>query len=227
MGTSGGRKWAFIRGIAAGACAVGLVAWPSAISPSSLTFFTDSPAEKEVEPVAPRSAIETRLAAEAMRRMPELGEEGAGCLAAVIVEEAASADLDPVLVFAIIEVESAWVQGAVSERGARGLMQLRPGTLESEAREAGLEQGDPHDPVLNVRTGVRYFRRMVRAFGNPDLALVAYNTGPTRLSSYLRAVGEVPDSLWTYARRVRREERRLRQALGAPGEAVLAANLRR
>jgi len=226
MGTSEGRTGALARWLAAGVCAAGLVAWPDPISPGAAVGRYARVQEGPGE-VVPRSELEVRLAAEAMRRMPDLGEEGAGCLAAVVVEEAEGADLDPVLVFAIIEVESAWEQGAVSQRGARGLMQLRPGTLESVAREAGLDPGDPHDPILNIRTGVRYFHRMVRAFGDPDLALVAYNAGPTRLASYLRAVGEVPDALWTYARRVRREERRLRRSLGATGEEVLAANVQR
>jgi len=57
---------------------------------------------------------------------------------------------------------------------------------------------------------------MVETFGDPDLALVAYNAGPTRLASYIQAVGEVPDHLWSYARRVRREERRLRHGMAHP-----------
>jgi soluble lytic murein transglycosylase len=163
-----------------------------------------------------------RLAAEALRRRPSLGPDGAIALAQVILEESTASGLDPVLVLAMISVESAWETQAVSPRGARGLMQLRGATQASEERDAGLAPGNPHDPVHNVRMGVRYYGRMVETFGDPDLALVAYNAGPTRLASYLQAVGEVPDHLWSYARRVRREERRLRRGMGLGRDEVLA-----
>jgi soluble lytic murein transglycosylase-like protein len=92
-------------------------------------------------------------------------------------------------------------------------MQLRKVTQAGEEREAGLVPGDVHDPAHNVRMGIRYLARMVEVFGDEDLGLMAYNTGPTRLSSYLQAVGEVPDSLWSYVRKVRREERKLRREM--------------
>jgi len=228
MGTSMmERQRALGLGLGLGACALALVgiAWPRPTGHDALlaTRIRILPSE-EPAVLAPRTEAQKRLTAEALRRMPGLGEEGAGCLAEVIGEEASAAGLDPLLIFAIIEVESGWEPEAVSQRGARGLMQLRPGTFEGEAREGRLDMGNPHDPVLNVRAGIRYFHRLLRAFGNADLALVAYNTGPTRLSSYLRAVGEVPDSLLGYVRRVRKEERRLRRDLGVPAEDILAVN---
>jgi soluble lytic murein transglycosylase len=171
----------------------------------------------------PRARLRAWVVAELSERIPDLGEPGPAGLAAAILEESAAAGLDPVLVLAMIEVESGWDPGAVSQRGARGLMQLRPATLASEAREGGLQAADPHDPEVNVRAGIRYLARMVRQFGDDDLALVAYNAGPTRLASYVQAVGEVPDHLLGYARRVRREERVLRRALGTGSQPVLAS----
>jgi soluble lytic murein transglycosylase len=114
---------------------------------------------------------------------------------------------------AVIGVESRWEPGAVSERGARGLMQLRRLALETEERQAGLPPGDVHDPVHNVRMGVRYLARMVEFFDDVDLGLLAYNAGPTRVASYLNATDEVPASMWVYARKVRREERRIRREM--------------
>jgi soluble lytic murein transglycosylase-like protein len=170
----------------------------------------------------PRARLRAWLVAELAERAPDLGSPGPAGLAAAILEESAAAGLDPLLVLAMIEVESGWDPGAVSSRGARGLMQLRPATLRSEAREGGLDAADPHHPEVNVRAGIRYLARLVRQFGDDDLALVAYNTGPTRLASYVQAVGEVPDHLLAYARRVRREERALRRALGAAVSPALA-----
>ena len=153
------------------------------------------------------------LAAQVLERMPSLDVEEASRLATVVRGEAESVGLDPVLVMAVIGVESGWEPSAVSERGARGLMQLRRLALESEEREAGVAHGDVHDPVHNVRMGVRYLARMVEVFDDVDLALVAYNSGPTRLASHLNATDEVPDSMWSYARKVRREERRIRREM--------------
>lgn len=164
------------------------------------------------------------LAAEALRRMPALGADAARVVAQVILDEASLIGLDPVLVLAMIAVESGGASQAVSRRGARGLMQLLRSTQAEEEREGGLPAGDPHDPAHNVRVGVRYYGRMFETFGDPDLALVAYNVGPTRLSSYIQAVGEVPDAYWSYARRVRREEQRLRRSLGlGSGEPLTSA----
>jgi soluble lytic murein transglycosylase-like protein len=73
--------------------------------------------------------------------------------------------------------------------------------------------------------GVRYLARMIDVFGGEDLGLIAYNTGPTRLSSYVQAVGEVPDSLWSYVRKVRREERKLRREM-LHAEVLVAAAAR-
>jgi soluble lytic murein transglycosylase-like protein len=150
------------------------------------------------------------LAAQVLERMPSLEIEAASALAAVVREEAEAAGLEPLLVLAVIGVESSWEPAAISERGARGLMQLRKVAQAGEERDAGLAPGDVHDPVHNVRMGIRYLSRMIEAFGDEDLGLIAYNAGPTRLASYLQAVGEVPDSMWSYVRRVRREERKLR-----------------
>ncbi|HVO19694.1 MAG TPA: lytic transglycosylase domain-containing protein [Anaeromyxobacter sp.] len=137
-------------------------------------------------------------------------------IARAVAEEAAEASLDPALVLAIIEVESAWDPDAVSGREARGLMQLRQQALQAEARGGRLTSSDASDPLVNVRAGIRYFARLLGRFGDAELALVAYNAGPNRLAAYLRAEAGVPERLWEYPRRVRREEQRLRERLAAP-----------
>ncbi len=169
----------------------------------------------------PLDPVDARI----LDRLPSLAVDGARRLGAAIRDEARDAGLDPVLVLAVIGVESGWEPGAVSERGARGLMQIRTLAQAAEEQDAGLPPGDPHDPEHNVRMGIRYLSRMVDVFGDVDLALVAYNAGPTRLASYLQAVGEVPDPLWAYARRVRREERKLRKEMARP--VVLVADAAR
>ncbi len=164
-----------------------------------------------------QSAAEPRpldpLAAHVLVRSPSLPVNDATELATVVREESSAAGLDPILVLAVIGVESGWETHAVSERGARGLMQLRRAALESEERQAGVAPGDAHDPVHNVRMGIRYLGRMVASFGDLDLALTAYNSGPTRTLSALLAVEDMPDGMLAYARKVRREERRIRREM--------------
>jgi soluble lytic murein transglycosylase-like protein len=80
--------------------------------------------------------------------------------------------LDFKLVDALVTVESGYNPGAVSDKGALGLMQLMPDT----ARRLDVE--DPFDPEQNVRGGVRELDRLIdRYSGNLQLALAAYNAG--------------------------------------------------
>jgi soluble lytic murein transglycosylase-like protein len=153
-------------------------------------------------------------------RDPSLDLEVRARLAAAIVSEAEAANLDPLLVLAVIEVESSFDAAALSDAGAMGLMQLREPTLRSELRRHGLE-GDLKDPVTNVRAGVRYLRRLLNAFPAEDVALMAYNAGPNRILGYLRG-GEIPDRFHVYPRRVKAALRRLRREAGAPAEQVAA-----
>lgn len=151
----------------------------------------------------------------------ELGE-ACGAVAAAVYEEALAARLDPLLVLAIIEVESGWDPDAVSHADAHGLMQLLLPTLEFEATRSALDSVDAHDPVVNVRAGVRVFGRLVRQFSDHDLAMVAYNAGPGRVSRYLRSEQGIPDRLWEYPRAIRRAEARLRARVNAPLRMVAA-----
>lgn len=161
------------------------------------------------------------LARAVCERGPELGE-ACSAVADTVAEEALAAGLDPVLVLAIIEVESGWDPGAVSNKDARGLMQLLVPTLAEEA-ELSPAEVDAHDPVVNVRAGIRFYAKMQRRFSDPELALVAYNAGPGRLARYLVAEQGVPERFWTYPRAIRRAERRLRARLASPTYTVAAA----
>jgi Transglycosylase SLT domain len=150
-------------------------------------------------------------------RMPALPESERARLAGVIYEEAKKASLDPLFVLAVIAVESGFDHVAESDAGARGLMQLRPSTLRREAARSKLE-GDPNDPVLNVRAGIRYFVRLVRAFGSTDLALMAYNAGPNRILRYLEEEDGIPDRFQIYPARIHREHGRLKRKHVPPAQ---------
>jgi len=77
----------------------------------------------------------------------------------------------------LVQQESGWNPHAVSNKGARGLAQLMPGT----AAKLGV---DPSDPRENLEGGARYLRMMYDRFGNWRHALAAYNAGPEAVEKY-------------------------------------------
>jgi soluble lytic murein transglycosylase-like protein len=104
--------------------------------------------------------------------------------------------VDPALVRAVIKTESNFNRWAVSNKGARGLMQLIP--------ETGNRYGvrDFFDPQQNVEGGVQYLKFLLEKFnGNLDLSLAAYNAGEN-LVERLGRVPPIPETT-NYVRRVR------------------------
>jgi soluble lytic murein transglycosylase-like protein len=97
----------------------------------------------------------------------------------VVNTASAAYHLDPDLVNSVIHAESGFNAHAVSPKGARGLMQLMPGT----ANQLGVN--DSFDPQANVTGGSRYLRELLERY-NFDLvkALAAYNAGPERVEQY-------------------------------------------
>ena len=86
------------------------------------------------------------------------------------------------LVRAVMQVESAFNPNAISPKGAMGLMQLMPATM----RQYGVRNA--FNPAENVRAGVAYLRDLLdRYSNNEELALAAYNAGPSRLRSWWKA----------------------------------------
>ncbi len=87
--------------------------------------------------------------------------------------------VDPYLVFLVIEQESHFHTRIVSPKGARGLMQLMPGT----ARRFAVR--DSFDAAENIRGGTQYLKDLLTMFnGRVDLALASYNAGEGRVISY-------------------------------------------
>jgi soluble lytic murein transglycosylase-like protein len=123
---------------------------------------------------APRKRSSVYLPAEVSftgRNRPALDLDRDG--AEKLVKEAADRHrIDPALVRAVIETESNWNAGAVSRKGAVGLMQLIPTT----AHRFGVN--DMFSPQQNVDAGVRYLKTLLERYnGNLELALAAYNAG--------------------------------------------------
>lgn len=92
---------------------------------------------------------------------------------APIIQDAANEwNVDPTLIAAVMHQESGGNPAAVSPAGARGLMQIMPGTAR------GLGVTDPHDPEQSIFGGAKYLSQMLDQFGDPARAVAAYNAGP-------------------------------------------------
>lgn len=144
-------------------------------------------------------AADQLIVADVLRRLSNrhtgLQERERLRVARTIVREARRHDLDPDLVIAVIEVESAGYHLAVSHVGAMGLMQLLPSTAEELAGKHGIEWlGDDtlFDPVVNIMLGTAYLRQLTNRFGDVSVALAAYNWGPGRIHRRLRRGATVP-----------------------------------
>ncbi len=117
---------------------------------------------------------------------------------------------DPLLIKAIIAVESCFDPKAVSRVGARGLMQLMPYT----ASAVGVE--DSFDIQQNLRGGVEYFTRMHERYnGNTAFALAAYNAGPNAVDRH-DGIPPYPETR-RYVRRVLDRWRDYRSAANGAG----------
>jgi len=136
------------------------------------------PAAEPDEPTAPRynlAAIPDHIKAAAQRhRLPEE------------------------LITAVISVESNFDHAAVSQKGARGLMQLMPRTA------AMIGVRDPHDPDENIDAGASHLRAMLDTFkGDLPLALAAYNAGEQNVVRH-NGIPPFPETRQFVARVLRR-----------------------
>lgn len=105
-------------------------------------------------------------------------------------------NMGPALVLAVMGTESNFNSTAVSNKGARGLMQVMPQTFYDEGGR-NLE-----DPRENVAIGVKYLAKQLRTFnGNLPLALAAYNAGPGAVKKYGNKVPPYPETQ-AYVRKV-------------------------
>ena len=122
-----------------------------------------------------------------MKDSPALWADERRRVEAAIVRESRRNGLDPLLVAAVIQIESHFNPYAVSSVGACGLMQLMPPTAQWVAGEDDIRPAYLFNPMLNIELGTTYLAQLMKSFdGDLNRALIAYNAGPTVARSIKR-----------------------------------------
>lgn len=171
----------------------------------SLSIFVERARVDHIE----REALETLAESDSNKK--ERGwTTGKPGIDRLIRQSGAKYGVDPYLIFCVMEQESHFNIHALSPKGARGLMQLMPGT------SARLGVKRPSDPAQNIAGGTRYLRQLIQQFnGRIDLVLASYNAGEGAVIKY---GGRVPPYRETrdYVKRISYRYRRTKAVAAAP-----------
>jgi len=127
----------------------------------------------------------TKMELDRLERIVEFSKQYqvAADLAEVIYETALQQGIDPDLAFRLVHSESRFNVRAHSRAGAIGLAQVQLAT--ARYYDPTITGDQLYDPTTNVRIGLRFLRDLIGEYGDVELALLAYNWGPTRLKELL------------------------------------------
>lgn len=155
-------------------------------------------------PVPPRLTQAMSQALEYVSRRYRVSSEALRPVFAAAQQSGEDLGLDPLLIVAVIAVESRFNPLSQSDFGAQGLMQLMPGFHRDKLPEDAGEQPF-FDPITNVQIGARVLKDSIRRFGDIEKGLQQYG-------------GALKDPQRRYAGKVLAEKQRLEQAV-APSRA--------
>jgi soluble lytic murein transglycosylase len=117
-----------------------------------------------------------------------------------ILENSIQQKLNPAILFGLVRRESAFNEKAYSPVGARGLMQIMPGTARQIAKnlnERWRGNNSLYNPETNLKYGSFYYQKLLNQFdGNYAIALAAYNAGPHRVKKWLPETESMPADIW-------------------------------
>ena len=183
---------------------------------NNLSIFVEQARIERIERERPETLNAAGTSVAAARR--ERGwSTGRPALDGLIRQNGARYNVDPYLIFCVMEQESHFNPRALSPVGARGLMQLMPGT----AARFGVRNS--HDPAQNVAGGTRYLKLLLDRFDRRvDLVLASYNAGEGAVIKYGQRVPPYRETR-NYVQRI---SYRYGSSLAhAPGAAVAAAKM--
>lgn len=176
----------------------------------SLSIFVERARVDHIE----REALESLAESDSSIKKERGWTTGKPGIDSFIRQSGARYGVDPYLIFCVMEQESHFNTRALSPKGARGLMQLMPGT------SARLGVRRPSDPAQNIAGGTRYLRQLLEQFnGRIDLVLASYNAGE---GAVIKFGGRVPPYRETrdYVKRISYRYRRTKSVAAIPTTAV-------
>lgn len=146
----------------------------------NLSIFIERSRIERVERERPEMEVAAEEASPSKRvRRERFWTTGSQRIDQLIRQNGVAYGVDPYLIFCVMEHESHFNSRATSPKGARGLMQLMPGT----AARFGVR--NPHDAAQNIRGGTRYLKELMRRFGGRvELVLASYNAGEGTVLKY-------------------------------------------
>ena len=170
--------------------------------------------------LAVRHAVQTALVARAKGLRPDQKTS----VADIVLRYSDEHGHDPFLLLAVIETESSYRPKVVSNKGAVGLMQIRPFVgrgLSSELLGDAIDDDALYDPKVNIQLGAYYLAKLLKKFdGNLEMALEGYNRGPYRLMRHLRKSNGAKIAM-PYTKKVFEARENIRKSLEDFGLTVL------
>lgn len=145
-------------------------------------------------------------------------DEKLKAIAGSVYEESQRYDIDYRLILAVMKVESNFRNDAISRKGARGLLQIKPSLARHISRTSEISVKSAkclHEPEKNIKIGVNYLSRLIERFENIYTALHAYNVGPRKVKR--NTFGDedgVPNNRFT--KKVMKEYRQIADILPEP-----------
>jgi soluble lytic murein transglycosylase len=155
---------------------------------STLLIYPVLPAFAEDEEESPRETVIQQIIHFIKGRNVHLHDETLTTMANTVYDESQLYELDYRLILAVIKVESNFRHDVVSNRGARGLMQIKPSLAKFIAKNAGVSyngRGSLSEPENNIKLGVYHLSQLMEDFKDMATALHAYNAGPARVKGKL------------------------------------------
>ena len=178
----------------------------------SLSVFVERARIDHIE----REEVESLAESDSISKKARGWTTGSPKIDVLIKQSGARYGVDPYLIFCVMEQESHFNARALSPKGARGLMQLMPGT----SARFGVRR--PSDPAQNVAGGTRYLKQLLEQFnGRIDLVLASYNAGEGAVMKFGRTVPPYRETR-DYVKRISYRYRRTKPAGPAKGELAIA-----
>lgn len=134
--------------------------------------------------IAKKEQITKQIIQHLKNENTNIEDDTARTISRIVYEESINYGLDYRLILALMKIESNFKDDAVSSMGARGLLQVKPSVAKYIAQDAGIVwdgRKTLDEAGSNIKIGIHFFSQLLRDFDNVNLALKAYNMGPTRV----------------------------------------------